>query len=382
MSTRSGRRPRVHLSVAALALLLPLVSAGCDEAGTPAAEATTPDDIVRPAKMATAQPALGIEVHEFPARTEAVQEVDLSFRVPGLLSRLPITEGELVLAGALVAALDDTDFALALREAEVSLKGARQDFERKRELVNRNVVSRQAFDDAQTAVDLAEVAVDKARQDLDYTRLEAPFDAIISRRLVESFTNVQSGQQIMRLQDVSEIRVVADIPEHLVARHYEGNEPKVEAIFPFLAGRSFPMAFREISTDANDVAQTYRIEFGMPRPEDVNILPGMTATVRATVSFRGLRQDAVRIPAGALVPVRPRRADTNEAGAEETATGDFFVWAVDAASGAVARRPVEIGHMDNRMVTVLSGLAAGETVVTAGVHHLRDGMRVKPLTSE
>ncbi|MBB4267388.1 efflux RND transporter periplasmic adaptor subunit [Roseospira visakhapatnamensis] len=371
--------------VLSLLLLLPLALAACDEPDAPADAATPTEEVARPARLAIAEPSQGTEVHEFPARTEAVQEVDLSFRVAGLLNQLPITEGELVPMGTLVAALDDTDFALALREAEVNLKSARQDFARKQDLVNRNVVSRQAFDDAKTAVELAEVAVDKARQDLEYTRLEAPFDAIISRRLVESFTNVQAGQQIMRLQDVSEIRVAADIPEHLVARHHTENTPTVEAIFPFLDDLRFPLAFREISTDANDVAQTYRIEFGMPRPEAANILPGMTAKVRATVSFPDQPHDAVTIPAGALVPARPTRdadgAVDGEAGGD-AAEGAFFVWAVDPSSGAVSRRPVTIGHMDNRTVTVLSGLRAGDPVVTAGVHQLRDGMRVKPLRSE
>jgi len=361
-----------------LSLLFPLILTACDEAAPPTQGGAA--DVVRPARIATAQPASGTTVHEFPARTEAVQVVNLSFRVPGLLEDIPISEGDLVLNGAPLAALDDTNYALALREAEVTLTNARQDFARKEELVARNVVSQQAFDDALKAVDLAEVTVAKARHDLAYTRLEAPFDAIVSRRLVDSFTNVQAGQEIMRLQDVSEIRVVANIPEYLIALHAADSTPKLEAVFPFLGGRAFPLVFREISTEANDVAQTYRVSLGMPRPDDVTILPGMTATLRAHVSRPARNDQAVTIPPGALVPRQSSQATPGQDGGPQH--GPFDVWTVEPETGAVQRRPVDIGRMDNDSVVILSGLSPGESVVTAGVHHLRDGMRVRPLPQD
>ena len=90
--------------------------AGCDP-GNPNIRANT--EVLRPAKIMTVTNA-GEEVfHEFPARIEALQTVDISFEVGGPLAELPIREGETVSRGALVAALDATDFQLAVREAEV-----------------------------------------------------------------------------------------------------------------------------------------------------------------------------------------------------------------------------------------------------------------------
>ncbi|MBB4285649.1 efflux RND transporter periplasmic adaptor subunit [Roseospira goensis] len=355
-------------------VLLPLALAACDDAPQQSAAARDPD-MVRPARLAEARPADGTEVHAFAARTEAVQVVDLSFRVPGLLQDLPVNEGELVSAGSVIARLDPTDYERRVREAEVNLTSARQDFERKRQLVGQNAVSRQAFDDARNALDLAEVALEEAQQNLEYTILTAPFDAIVSRRLLESYTNVQAGQPVVRVQDVSEIRVSADIPEYLVALTRGDQAAAVEAVFPFLAERSFPLAFRELSTEANDVAQTYRIEFGMPRPEDVNILPGMTATLRARTVHAARPEGAVTIPPGALVPADPGSgAESNDAG--------FFVWVVAGPDGAVARRPVTVSDLTNDTAVVTAGLEPGDRVVTAGVHHLREGMRVRPLETE
>ncbi|SDD71386.1 efflux RND transporter periplasmic adaptor subunit [Rhodospira trueperi] len=331
-------------------------------------------DIARPARIAAAQAADITETHEFPARTEAVQVVDLSFRVPGQLQSLPVREGELVKQGTLIARLDPADYERKVREAEVNLTSARQDFERKQQLVGQNAVSRQAFDDARNALDLAEVALEQARQNLEYTSLTAPFDAIVSRRLLDSFTNVQAGQAVARLQDVSEIRVAADIPEYLIARDSQKDGIEAVAVFPFLADRTFDLTFREISTEANNVAQTYRVSFGMPRPEDVNILPGMTATLRAQGPARNSPEGTVIVPPSALVSVSPDTEGPNDT--------RFFVWVVTGEDGAVSRRPVSVARMTNSEAFVSVGLTPGDRVVTAGVHHLRDGMRVRPLEQE
>ncbi|WP_170294657.1 efflux RND transporter periplasmic adaptor subunit [Roseospira navarrensis] len=365
-------------------MLLVVVLTACDDPATPAAETGgEPRDLVRPARIAAVEPADRVEVHEFAARTKAVQVVDLSFRVAGLMEALPVNEGELVPEGTLIARLDPTPYERRVREAEVNLTSAQQDFERKRQLVSQNAVSQRAFDDAKNALDLAEVALEQARQDLDYTTLTAPFDAIVSRRLTETFTNVQAREPVVRLQDVSEIRVSADVPEYLIARHGDERGIDVEAVFPFLDDRTFPLSFREISTEADDVAQTYRVEYGMPRPSDVHILPGMTATMRAHVRRDRALEDALAIPPGALVPDGPSAHDaTTPADPETTPEDTFFVWVVSGEDGAVSRRPVTLAHITNDTAFVTEGLTAGDRVVTAGVHHLRDGMRVRPLGEE
>ena len=294
----------------------------------------------RPARIAEARAADGLETHEFAARTEAVQEVDLSFRVPGLLEALPVHEGAFMARGELIARLDPTDYERKVQQAEVNLTSARQDFNRKQQLVGQNAVSRQAFDDARNALDLAQVQLDQARQDLAYTVLRAPFDAIVSRRLLDSFTNIGAGEPVVRLQDVSELRVTADIPEYLVARTRNEDAVEVEAAFPFLADRVFALEFREISTEANDVAQTYHIAFGMPRPDDVNILPGMTATIRAKVKPDNPVEGAVTVPAGALVPARPtREGETSTADGEGFSSGSCQTGAVPLSAVRSRSRP-------------------------------------------
>ncbi|WP_051340673.1 efflux RND transporter periplasmic adaptor subunit [Azospirillum halopraeferens] len=352
---------RRRMPVAALLLLL--VPIACGPAPDTAGDAAPQP---RPVRVATVQDDAAPEVRRFVGRVTTVQTVGLSFRVPGRLVELPVQEGQEVPRGGVIAALDPAPFERAVREAQVRLTAARQEFERRSTLRERGIASEQALEQAQTDLDLAAVALENARQDLEHTRLPAPFDAIIARRLVANHTDVQAGQEVVRAQDVTEVRVVADVPEALLATFRAQDVLSLEAEFPFPERRRYPLAYREHATEPNAVTQTYRITFGMPRPEAGVILPGMSATVVAVLDrWRGNG-------AAASVSVPPTALGTDP-------DGRFIVWVLDEDAGTVRARPVTVGTARADRVPVLSGLAPGERIVTAGVPYLQDGMPVRPL---
>jgi RND family efflux transporter MFP subunit len=163
-------------------------------------------------------------VRDFVGRVEARLTVDLAFQVGGRLADFPVSEGQLIEEGARVAGLETQDFERALREARVQLQQAQQDLDRQRTLNQRGIASDAALEDAQTAYDLRAVALDNARQNREYAVVEAPFDGLVSRRLVDNFTTVSPGQPVVRLQDVSELRVAIQVPESVLALVDE-NEP-------------------------------------------------------------------------------------------------------------------------------------------------------------
>ena len=96
-------------------------------------------------------------------------------------------------------------------------------------------------------------------------------------------------------------------------------------------------------------------------PGDLNILPGMTAMVRAVVD-----------PERAwTVPVTAAQSDEN---------GQPIVWKIDPATMTVARAPVELGELVDDRVLIESGLAEGDMVAVSGVSQLREGMEVRAFT--
>jgi RND family efflux transporter MFP subunit len=340
-------------------VLAMLLLAGCDDRAPPPVE----DQAVRPARIYAVATKVAATTHEFVGRVEAAQTIDMTFRVPGPLVELPVREGQPLSSGALVAALDPTDYQLRLREAEVQLQLARQDMTRKQKLLREQGISRSIVDDAKALFDLRQVAVIQARENLQRTRLTAPFDAIVARRFIDNHVNVRVGDPIVRLMDLNELFVVANIPETLLATVTPERVLGVQARFSFAPDERFELTYRENTGESNAVAQTFEITFTMPRPEDWNILPGMTATVEVR-----LRPDttgwAVQIPTSALV---------------SDAEKQFFVWLYDPATQLVAKRGVVIGPATGGGISVRQGLEPGDLIVASGAAHLQPGMKVRML---
>lgn len=331
-----------------------------------AEEAVTAETPPRAARIETVSAAGDAARREFVGRVEARLTVDLAFQVGGRLADFSVAEGEVIPEGTVVARLQDQDFARALREAQVQLQQARQNLERVQTLHERGIAADAALEDARTAFDLRSVAVENARQNLAYATLSAPFDALISRRFVDPFTTVSPGQPVLRLQDISELRVAISVPESLIATLDREDAPEVTARFPFLPGQVFPLEYRELNAEADSASRTYQVVFALPVEVPANILPGMTASVDVLLNDPAAAQSAaaVRAPLSALA---------------SGADGGFYVYVFDEASGEVRRRAVSTGRVAGEEVLIDEGLSAGERIVTAGVHALHDGMRVRPI---
>jgi RND family efflux transporter MFP subunit len=123
-------------------------------------------------------------------------------------------------------------------------------------------------------------------------------------------------------------------------------------------GRRYEGALRELAPDADSVTRTYSARIAV-KDADRALMLGMTASVFLP-DVEGA--SAIRLP---LTAIHHR-------------DGQPVVWVIDAASGRVAPRPVALGSAQNDSVLVASGLQGGEAVVTAGVHMLHEGQKVKP----
>ena len=347
------RRPLPLAALAALAAL-----SACSS------EAVTVDTTPRLVQLGEVSGQDAESRREFVGRVEARQTVDMAFQVSGQLAELPVIEGQRIAQGDLVARLDLEDFARAQREARVQLQQAQTELDRQRTLHERGIASQAALDSAQTNYDLRAVALQTAQRNREYATLTAPFDGLVSRRLVDNFTIVSPGQPIVRLQDVGELRVSIPISEDTVATFDQTNLLTLEASFSFLPGRSFRLIPRELVSEPDNASRTYRAVAALPADIPANILPGMTATVTAEFERNANSAADLLVPLSAL---------------GETADGRTVVWIYDAERGVVNARTVETGGIQGAQVVITSGAEAGDPIVTAGVTALYDGMPVRPL---
>ncbi|MEX0738091.1 MAG: efflux RND transporter periplasmic adaptor subunit [Pseudohongiella sp.] len=301
-------------------------------------------------------------VRRFVGIVDALSTVDLAFQVGGRITRMPVQQGTIVPRGGLIAELDDADYALAVSEARVALDLSRLDYERNRKMLDSGAIPRATYDRAAADLEMRELALSVTQRNLAYTSIEAPFDALVTRRIVDSFTQVQAGTAVVRVQDVTELRVHISVPESLMAMLETPERFTVTAELSAYPGRQFELGYREHSTEADPVTQTYQVSFGLARQPGINILPGMTATV-SVQSGDNFLPPRIDIPASAL--------DTAD-------DGSFRVWVFNADAGTVSPRAVGVGALGTSRVVINEGLQSGEQVVTAGAHMLHDGMAVTP----
>lgn len=344
----------------ALPLLVWLSVGGCSGESTAEHAPLAPPPTVRLIHVAA---AAAFDQRRFVGRVEPRSSVDLAFQLAGQIVDLPVREGELIERGGRIAALDPADFELALARADASLVLARAEHDRARDLFKRSAVSQSRLDEVVADLKLAEVALQTARRNRALTLIEAPFPALIARRLVDAYTFVSPGTPVVRVQDVTELRVRISLPEDLIGLARDPRGFTATARLAALPETSFPLELREFVTEADRVAQTFEVSLAISGPRDPRVLPGMTATVELRAATPNGVQPPVLVPLSAI--------DTS--GATEAR-----VWVYEAVSGRVEPRQVVPGLPEGDQVPIRAGLLPGERIVAIGVQHLHAGQAVRP----
>ncbi|QDC08637.1 efflux RND transporter periplasmic adaptor subunit [Oceanicola sp. D3] len=348
----AGRHALTHLGLAALATTVAL--------GAFIAPARAETPVV---KLTEVTAGAGELRRAFFGKVVARETVDLAFQVGGQVVEFPVEEGASVPEGGLVARMDLEPFQLALDEAEARAAQVTRTLERYQKLVG-SAVTETNLEDAQTQVDLANIAQQDAERSLRNATLQAPFDAIVAARLVPNFSTVNAGTPVVRLHDMSDLRIEIDVPETLFQRAGQDPDLTLTAQFP-ASERTFPLEIREFNAETAEVGQTYRLTLGMAAPEDITVLPGASAKVNAVLNTGASR---IELPASAIVIENDR------------STSVMVFEPAGAETGTVTATPVEITPTDRGTVAVTAGLEPGQEVVAIGGDQLADGTQVRRFT--
>ena len=362
-----------------LLAILPLVLNAC---GKKAEEA--PREVIRPVKTMTVTVDTDISGLTLPGTVRAAQRVELAFQqVGGRLIELPIEgrEGQQVEQDELLARIDPKDFETNLRniqgrlkEALASLDLAKSEYERVKRIQEQDpgAVSGADIDRKREGVNAMEgrirslrAEVDAARLQLNYTSLKAPFAGLIAQRYVDNFQDVKPKQPILALEDISHVELLINVPENVIAatKNAKGEDIKAIAQFPTVPGKQFPLQLKEYATRADPATLTYQVVLQMPQPEELNVFPGMTASVTLSIGSSTTPDKQVMVPAIAVV-AKP--------------DGSSYVWIVDTKEMAVHKQDVQVGEISGlKDIQILEGLNGGETIVVAGVLKLQEGMKVR-----
>ncbi|UWQ14280.1 efflux RND transporter periplasmic adaptor subunit [Aliiroseovarius sp. M344] len=323
----------------------------------------TAQDVAKPVKLMTVTAGDATMSRVFFGKVVARQSVDLAFQVGGQIVDFPVIEGELVPKGSMIVQLDQEQFSLALEQAAVQQDLAERTLERLAKLSG-NTVSQVALDDATTQLNLADIAFRQAERNLNNATLYAPFNALVASRDVGNFVTVNPGTPVVRLHDMSEIRIEIDVPEILFQTASKEMNVQFMAEFP-ARDEPLPVELREFNAEAAKAGQTYRLTLGMAPRSDLRVLPGSSVNVRVSATHESA---GILIPATAIVA------------APDGSLSVMRYMPADSDTGTVSAVPVTVKPAANGDFELLTGLSAGDEIVAAGASAVRDGDAVRRFT--
>ncbi len=393
---------------------------------------TPPAEVVRPVKTQIVIEGEENHIRRFPGKVEASKRAELAFQVSGVITSLPVKEGQRIAKGEIIGQLRKDEFQARLntlkgeldqnraqlrslqagarpeellrldaqvRAAEAKLTNARSELDRYTRLIQSNAVARADFDRAQTTYRLAQEelkSATKIREQGSIARVE-DLDAqeavvrglearVVEANLALEDTTLRApfdGVIAQRFVEVNQ-NVKAKQP---IVRFQDVDEIEIGVDVPEtvlaseLSRADIVQLIAEISGAPGLAIPVYIREIGQvadPVTQTFKVRVGLQAppgvrilpgmTATVTMTYRRANILGSRI----LVPI---------ASVSKTASGEQVVWLI-GNDGTVASRSVKVGAATGEQIEVLEGLQPGDRIVIAGVRFLRDGMKVKDLGND
>lgn len=285
------------------------------------------------------------------------EAVSITSKTSNIVTAIHFSDGESVPAGKVLVELDRGQATADLAAATAAFDESRSYFNRSRELLSTQALSRAQYEQLEATMKANEARVAAASARLADTYIRAPFAGRVGLRRVSLGTLINPGTVITTLDDISSIKVDFSVPEQHVGELRAGQT--VAARTTAYPGRSF--SGRVLSVDSRVDSSTRAVTVRALVPNrDGALRPGMYLTVDLAQD----RGPAVVIPEQALVPEQARQ----------------FVYVVRGA--VVSKQEVSLGRREPGYVEITSGLASGDRVVIEGTLKLRDGAAVREAVSQ
>ena len=323
---------------------------------------------ISPAIVVQPQPS-ALATQSYPGEVRARFDPQLAFRIGGKVTRRLVDEGERVKANQPLAELDPQDVRLQLdatraqvAAAQANLNLVRSERDRYKTLLDRQMVSRSQFDNAENLYRAGEAKWQQlqaeqnvASNQASYAVLRAPQDGVIAQRQVEVGQVVAAGQTVFTLAADGEREVLISVPEQAFARFKIGQPVSVELWSQ--PDQRFSGRIRELSPSADPKSRTFaaRIAFTAGK-----VPAELGQSARVFIQNEGV--SSLSVPLSAL----------------SAENGAAYVWRVGLGN-KLEQVPVRVGPYGEKTVPVLEGLTSVDWVVAAGAHVLHQGQEVRPI---
>lgn len=335
----------MKFSVSLIAGVAVLALAACHSKKETTAESLPPVAVRTVVVESKARPSTEEVVGTVRAKLRATIEAKVSARIESLL----VAPGLNVKAGDLIAQLDPREIQARLDQALALREQATRDLARGQELLDKKITTQSDFDAVQARARVSEGAAREMETMLGYTKVVAPFDGIVTRKLADVGDLATPGKPIVEMEDPRALRFEADVPEALIGKIKIGDKLPVQvgASVDKIDGKVV-----EIAPVADPASRTFLVNLDLPAAEGAR--SGQFGRVWVPTG----EMKSIRVPASAVV-IRGQ-------------IESVFVVAHQHAQ----LRIVRTGKHSGGEVEILSGLSPGEHVVIEGAGQLRDDQPV------
>jgi RND family efflux transporter MFP subunit len=338
------------------------------------------------ARRIESQPSTSTGGLRFSAVVMPDSQAPLAFRIPGYVVSLKqvrgqdgrmrdIAEGDRVGKGTVLARIRGTEYQDKVRQAssqadaaEAAAQKAKLDFDRATRLYESQSITKPEFDAARAQHDAtqaqlraAQAQTAEAQVSLSDTTLVAPFSGDVVKKAVELGSYVGPGVPTFAIANTDTVKIVVGVPD-IVVRSIKVGQPVDVAIDAFPT-RTFHAQISRMASAADATTRNFDVEVAIPNRDDL-LKVGMIGSLQLTSDASEKQAPSLLVPLSAIV---------------QATGGGYGVFVVSqSGAGDVARlHSVEIGAVNGTDVTVVSGLSAGERIITTGANLLKDGQRVE-----
>ncbi len=322
---------------------------------------------------------------EYTGRLVATNSVEIRPRVSGYLTEIHFQDGDLVKKGEVLFTIDPRPYQAELEHAQgnlanaqAQLKLASVEFDRAKQLRDRNVTSAGDFDqksaaflELQAAVQTATAAVSSAQLNVEFCSIISPIEgrASLANITVGNLVSPETQTPLTTVKSINPIYAYADVDERSLlryTRYYMGKDATAE----------------DIDKVKVPIELALQDEEGFPHKGYIDFLDNAVDPSTGTIRLRGVFENSGLLGPGLFVRVRIPSGDPHQAvlvpeRSVGTDQGQKFVYIVDK-DNIVVYRPVDLGRVHDGLQVITKGVAAGETVIVDGLLKARPGTKVTP----
>lgn len=279
-----------------------------------------------------------------------IQQAGIFSKVSGNIERIYADIGSSVRMNQLIASIDSTEMYQQYQQTYATYQNANLTYERAKKLVEKNLVSEQDINNAETAMKVAKANYDAAATRLSYTRIVAPFSGIITKRFLDPGTSIMANNAtLFTLMDIDKVKIIVNVPEKDIPLVYKVRTAQIT--LDALPGKVFEGRVTRFSDAVDLTTRTMDVQVEVTNNSH-EIKPGMFATINLTVSEN---MDALTIPTNVLLK--------DDAGS--------YIFVLDDKKAK--RVNVKLGAEQSERTQIVTGLTGNENIITVGQQFVKDG---------